>query len=54
MPGKQRSGIRHFRPARSAFLSNTAHGACGPARRIVEAPGIRRVGTQTGSWSGYL
>ena len=49
VPRQQWAGVRHFRPARSALLSDTAHGARRPSRGVVEVARVRRVGPQTGT-----
>ena len=48
MPGEQRSGVRNVGAARPQVLPDTAHGASGPPRWVLEASRFRRLGSQTG------
>ena len=49
MPGEQWTGVRHLSAARPQVLPDTTHGASGPQGRILETPGLSRLGSQTGN-----
>ena len=48
MSGEQRPGVRHVGVAGTQVLPDTAHGASGPPRRVLETTRLRRLGSQTG------
>ena len=48
MSGEQRPGVRDVGAQRPQVLPDSAHGASGPPRGVLEATRLRRLGSQTG------